>query len=116
MDIIVGQLVQKKKAQLTKLAERAIAVNLKTSRISDTDDTVQRCFTVVCNAPTNPLLHPRSCAKAGGLSTQSVTFSASNNSQKANTLLPAMRGGSSHPAMLQNLRRCCRSEPPTASH
>lgn len=101
MDIIVGQLVQKKKAQLTKLAERAIGREFKDQatlaiQMTQCSAAVYRRLQRTYKSTITPKDQKR--VKAGGLSTQSVTFSASNNSQKAfNTLLPAMRGGSSAP-------------------
>lgn len=101
MDIIIGQNVLKKKAQLTQLSERAIGRAFKEQaalaiQMTQCSAAVYRRLQRTYKSTVTSRDQKR--VKAGGLTTQSVVFSTSNNSQKSfNSLLPAMRAGASAP-------------------
>ena len=101
MDIIIGQHVLKKKAQLTQLSDHAIGREFKDQaalaiQMTQCSAAVYRRLQRTYKSTITPKDQKR--VKAGGLSTESVTFSTSNRSQKSfNSLLPAMRGGASAP-------------------
>ncbi|PKG67840.1 MULTISPECIES: hypothetical protein [Pseudoalteromonas] len=96
MDIIISQHALKKKTQLTQLSERAIGKAFKDQaalaiQMTQCSAAVYRRLQRTYKSTVTPRDEKR--VKAGGLSTQSVTFSTSNSSQKSfNSLLPAMRG------------------------
>ena len=101
MDIMIGQQALKKKNQLTQLSERAIGRDFKEQaalaiQMTQCSAAVYRRLQRTYKSTVTPRDEKR--VKAGGLSTQSVTFSTSNSSQKSfNSLLPAMRGGRAAP-------------------
>ncbi|MBH0058494.1 hypothetical protein I6F65_16190 [Pseudoalteromonas sp. SWXJZ94C] len=96
MDIIIGQHALKKKSQLMQLSERAIGKAFKDQaalaiQMTQCSAAVYRRLQRTYKSNITPRDQKR--VKAGGLSTESVKFSTSNNSQKSfNSLLPAMRG------------------------
>ncbi|SBS36531.1 hypothetical protein MSP8886_03742 [Marinomonas spartinae] len=101
MDIMIGQSVLKKKAQLTHLSERAIGQAFKDQaalaiQVTQCSAAVYRRLQRTYKSTVTPKDQKR--VKAGGLSVQSIEFSTQNGSQKSfNSLLPAMRGGASAP-------------------